>query len=367
MKNIIKTLMLSLFVAVAVSCENDDKTSITSPTEPVLLNPATGSSYVLMIEDESKIAETFVWNHAEYGIQTAVNYEIEFAAAGTDFATVLESTISQTNQKFTSVTVKQLNEMALAAGIAAFTEGQLDVRVKAWLGESDAEAVYSNSVAIKVTPYVLVVPDLFMVGNVQGSYGLNEWTPTTAMKMRHIGGTKRVYEAYVKVGVGQGLKFIGNQADWGSVVGNYGLINNADDGNLQNDGGSNDLKIAETNGSGLYYIQVDIDNLKYKYVKMNWGIIGDSTPGGWGGETAMTYDFASNSFNIATTLTAGELKFRARNASQAIYGEDWKFNVANTDPKTAYDTNGPNFGVTAGARNLVLAIGFDGIATVTGL
>src|SRR5690606_2275855 len=127
--------------------------------------------------------------------------------------------------------------------------------------------------------------------------------------------------------------------------------------------------VAETTGPGLYYVRVNIDAMTYQAVKMNWGIIGDSTPVGWNGETAMEYDFASNTFGITTPLTAGELKFRDSATGNLIYTSDgdWKFNVGNSDPMVAYDVNAPNFAITAGNYTLGLSIGFDGTATVTGL
>ena len=84
---------------------------------------------------------------------------------------------------------------------------------------------------------------------------------------------------------------------------------------------------------------------------------------------SMTYDFDNNKFTITSTLTADEMKFRASNASQFIFGsgESWKFNVGNSDPKTAWDQNASNFVVTAGSHTIELSFTLAGIATVTGI
>ena len=102
---------------------------------------------------------------------------------------------------------------------------------------------------------------------------------------------------------------------------------------------------------------------------MDWGIIGAATAGGWDNETSMAYDFATNTYSITATLSAGEMKLRSMNTSQYIFGsgESWKFAIGNSDPKFAYDTNAPNLAVSAGSRTIGLSIAFDGIATVTGL
>lgn len=366
MKNITKSV-IALLTIFAVSCTADDvedRPVVTPIDAPELLAPENNNSYVLSQENAAQQAERFVWTAANFDQPVAINYEIQMDKAGNNFEAPvsLGSVIGQTQL---SVSVETLNGAVMTAGGEAFVEGSYELRIKASVNEV-SEPMYSNVMAISVTPYVALNPELFVVGAVQGFYGLNEWDNTTAMPMRYIGdGVTKVFEAYIKVNSGQGFKFIGEQGTWDN--GNYGTIGGTQDGNLENSGGSGDVKVAETDGPGLYYVQVDLDEMKYKAVKMNWGIIGDATPGGWGGETAMTYDFATNTYSITTNLTAAEMKFRSINTSQAIYGEDWKFAIGNSSEKFAYDTGAPNFAVSAGSYTLTLSIGFDGVATVTGL
>ena len=162
------------------------------------------------------------------------------------------------------------------------------------------------------------------------------------------------------------LKFISNQADWDNVVGNYG-DDGTQSGILINSGESGNIEFAE---NGLYYIQVDIDNLTYKKVKMQWGIIGNATAGGWSDETPMTYDLASNTWEIDVTLDAGELKFRSKNTGVEIYSDmdnkEWKFNCGTE--LEAWNTEGtPNFQMAGGAVSLTISINIDGVVTATGV
>lgn len=366
MKNITKSL-IALFAVFAISCSSDDvedRPVISGIDAPVLLAPDDASAYVLTIENASNQAERFVWSAANFGQSVAINYEVQIDSLGNNFTSPasLGSVIGGTQL---SVSVESLNNAVTAVGGVAFEQGAFEVRVKASVNGT-FEPMYSNVTTISVTPYVALSPELFLVGAVQGFYGLNEWDNTTAIPMRYIGnGTTKVFEAYIKVNSGQGFKFIGEQGTWDN--GNYGTFGGTQDGNLQNDGGSSDIKVAETDGPGLYYIQVNIDELKYKVIKMNWGIIGDSTPGAWANETPMTYDFATNKFTYTGALTAGELKLRAKNVSQFIYNDDWKFAVGNSAEKFAYDTGASNFPIVAGSYTITLSIGFDGVATVTGL
>lgn len=364
MKNIFKYSIFSLLFLSVMSCSDDDMTIATQSNAPELIAPASGTNIVLNDSYPDNPAVTFVWNHAAYSVATEINYQVEVAAVAGDGEYVAAG--PSTSNRFLTLSVEELNTAAVSAGLEPFAAAELNVRVVATLGDANQMPMISNVVKINVTPYTAILPALYLVGAPQQHYGLNAWDNTTAMPMRYIGdGTTKVFEAYVKVGVDEGLKFIGEQGTWDN--GNYGTIGNMQDGNLENSGGSGDVKPSLTDGPGLYYIWVDIDNLKYKAIKMDWGIIGDATPNGWNGETPMTYDFNSNKFSITTTLGAGELKFRSKNTGDYIYNGEWKFNVGNSDPKVAYDINAPNFAVSAGSHTIELSIDVQGEATVTGL
>lgn len=366
MKNIAKSL-IALFTVFAVSCSSDDvedRPVITAKDAPVLVAPEGANSYTLLLENAANQAERFVWTSANFDQSVAINYELQLDAAGNEFANPRSlGSVIGANQL--SVSVETLNAAVMGAGGEAFVQGNYEVRVKASVNAT-FEPLYSNVAAISVTPYVAVDPVLYLVGAPQGYYGLNQWDNTTAISMRYIGnGTTKIFEAYVKIAAGDAFKFIGEQGTWDN--GNYGTIGGVQDGNLKNGGDSGDVKVAETDGSGLYYVWVDIDNLKYKSVKMNWGIIGSATAGAWDNETAMAYNFGTNKFTISAPLSAGEMKFRASNAGNYIASNAWKFNVGNSDPKVAYNPDAPNFAVSGGTLNLELTINFDGTAVVGGL
>lgn len=369
MKKILNLSVISLLFFSIMSCSEDDsKTVATDMGAPVLISPEDGTAITLTEGLEDNIAMTLVWNHGDYDVATEINYTVELAAAGTDFATPI--TVGTTTKRVHPITVGDLNTLAIQAGLEPFEQGNLDVRVTSSLGTNDAMPMVSNTLTVAVTPFeaiVVEVPKLFIVGQPQGYYDMNAWTPETAMEMRYIGdGTTKIFEAYVKVGAGDGLKFAGVQGSWADVdaAGNYGLGDTP--GTIKNSGGAPNIEVA-TEGEGLYYIQVDVDNLTYKSVKMNWGIIGSATAGAWDNETAMAYDFASNKFTITETLNDGELKFRSGNTGVFIYNDAWKFNVGNSDPKVTYNPSAPNFPVTAGSHTLELSLSVTGTATVTGI
>lgn len=376
MKNILRTSMFAFLLVALGACENDTDPVAYPNGSPVLLTPTDGTDFILTEENQDDVLATLVWDHSNAGVQSVANYTVEIAESGTNFADPIVGGV--TTDKYVTWTVGQLNTVLMNENVEGeaprfepFTAYALDIRIKSALGNSEnAMMQYSNVVTVNVTTFeaaVPVTPVLFFVGAPQAYYGLGAWDNATAIPMRYIGdGTTKVFEIYVKVGASEGFKFIGEQGTWDN--GNYGTIGGAQDGNLENAGGSQDIKVAETDGDGFYYIQVDIDQMKYKSTKMNWGIIGSAT-GGWDNEIPMVYDFANNQFNISTPLSDGELKFRAANASQAIYGagESWKFNVGTADPLTVYNQASGNFAITGGNYNLGLVVNTDGTAVVSGL
>lgn len=365
MKNITKSLLI-LLGAFAVSCSSDDvedRPVITPVGAPVLTAPD-GGSYVLAIEDAAIQADRFVWTSADFDEDVAITYTLEVDKAGEDFDTP-QSLGSVVGENSLSVTVESLNNAVMATGATAFEAAQFEVRVKASVSDS-FEPMYSEAITISVTPYTSVVPPLYLVGHPQAYYGVGEWTPENGLEMRYIGdGVTKVYEAYVKVAMGNGFKFV-DELSWNG--GNFGVIDGVQDGNLKNGGDSGDLKIAETDGDGFYYVQVDLDALTYKYVKMNWGIIGAATPSGWGAETPMNYNFAENRFELTVDLTVENMKFRSKNSGDFIYSNEWNFQVGNSDPMVAYNNGSGDIPVTtAGSYDVKMSIDIQGNVTVEGL
>lgn len=333
MKNIFKSLMLSLLI-VTVSCENDDKTSVTSPDAPVLLNPAVGEVYTLRPDNAENLAATFVWNHAEYGVQTAVNYSVEFAEAGTNFATVIDGGSPFDNQKFKSYTVAQLNQIATDAGTTPFADEDIEVRIKAWLGSDESTVVYSAPVTIKINRFTNELPKLAVPGNHQG------WSPASAPLIASSGYGKTDFEGYMQLD--GGFKILSPKAD-GTF--DWGTQDWGDDGSfsgmLKDGDGEVNIEVV----AGYYRLQADTEELTYKATAMNWGIVGSATPGGWDNSTPLVYNPDTKLLEATVTLVAGEYKFRANNG--------WDVNLG------AYEAGKEGAGETMsyGGANIALGAG----------
>lgn len=154
MKNLNKILIAFISV-LAISCSGDDvedRPVIVQGTAPVLLSPKSDFNMVLLKSEETKLATTFVWEKAKYeGEATVINYSIEFAKKGTNFATpYIAATSTSTYKDFA---VSELNSALINAGFPSKVESEVDVRVKSTIGGVASIPQVSNSFTIKVTPY----------------------------------------------------------------------------------------------------------------------------------------------------------------------------------------------------------------------
>ncbi len=73
---------------------------------------------------------------------------------------------------------------------------------------------------------------------------------------------------------------------------------------------------------GYYRIRANLSNMTYSLLKTSWGVIGDATPGGWDGETALTYDNDLKVWKGTYAFTAAAFKFRANGNWDYNYGSN---------------------------------------------
>ena len=302
MKKILKLSTLALLLIAGVSCENDDQKMASPSGGPELLTPLDGSSYVLDPAAGTNEVTTLVWNHADYSVQTEVNYDVEVALAGTDFATTVAG--GSTTNRFVVWSHEALNTVALEAGLTPYTAGDLEVRIKSSLGSNAEMVAYSNIITITITPYTTDLPKIAVPGNHQG------WSPPTAPLMASSGFGQTNFEGYI------------------SLDGEFNFLRPKADGTFDWDGDSADwgddgtfsgvlLNTGETNctaTAGYYWVKANTATLTYSITPITtWGIIGSATPGGWDSSTPMTYNPTTKKWSIVVTLVDGEYKFRSNN------------------------------------------------------
>jgi hypothetical protein len=350
MKNIFKIAALAVLFITGVSCENDDQMIVSKVGGPELLTPVNGSSYVLLPANASSEATTLVWNHANYSIQTEVNYTIEVAVAGTEFATIISG--GTTTNRFATWSVEAFNAVALQAGLTPFSVGQLDIRVKSALGTNAELVDYSNVVTISVTPYSTALPKLWMPGSYQidSGYGTSNWSHAAAATVASSGYGRTDFEGYVYFASNQaapndGFKFT-DAPDWNhGVFGDDGSFS----GSLPTTGQGNNIGVT----AGFYRVKANTATTgsgarTYSVVPYTWRIIGDAV-GGWSdsNEVTLVYNTSTKKLTAIATLAAGSFKFRA-NASWADENNFGVFDPVKELAGTTMSYNGGNFNLATG-------------------
>lgn len=329
MRNTFKFLLASLFLVSLWSCEDEQNLLIlTPPASFEIITPEAGTSVTLTPDLATNPALTVSWQAAEYGVQTSITYIIEIAQTGTNFENLIEAgSTSNTNITWS---VLELNGAALAAGLTPFTQGGLDIRIKATTGTAGSQEVYSNVVTVLLTAFSTDLPMLAVPGNHQGR------NPPTAPRIAASAFGETDYEGFMWLD--GGFKFVGPDA-----AGNYNWGNTdwGDDGSFAGIlavGGSDCQAVA-----GYYRVRANTTTLTYGLDPTVWGIVGAATPGGWDNSTPLTYNQTTKLWVGTVALTAGEFKFRANNA--------WTINFGGPADAMTYD--GPNLSVDASGTYLV--------------
>lgn len=159
---------------------------------------------------------------------------------------------------------------------------------------------------------------LYMAGNVNG------WKQVDVLASPSF---NNVYVGYMYLDQ-KGFKFC-TQENWNGT--NYGE-------NFSTAGDAGNIMMTEE--EGFYQVTVDLNELKMSLLPVSIGMIGDATPGGWDGDTAMTYDKENRCWTLTADLTDGEFKFRANGG--------WDINWGYDADKELLVQDGSNIAVTAG-------------------
>lgn len=164
----------------------------------------------------------------------------------------------------------------------------------------------------------------------------NSWTPATAPALRSA-NFDGVYTGFANLD-GE-FKFTKHR-NWDDGEYNYGNFTTLP-AFITQGGGSN----LNCTVSGFYMLKADVASGTLEATKIEkWGLIGSATAGGWNEDTDMTWNAGEGCWQVTTTLTDGEFKFRAN--------ADWGINLGGTVDDLAQD--GANISVSAGTYTVKL-------------
>jgi hypothetical protein len=210
MKNIYKLSTLALLFMSMVACTNtDDDITIITPSEaPELLTPTSDFSIVLSKATESDVATTVIWDYAKYdGTQTVINYTVEVAKGGTNFAAPV--TVATTTDRYKTLKVSELNSALVNGGFVEKAVNNVDIRIKAVVGNAGVPQ-YSNFYTIKATPYhVPLATSHWLVG--AATPGGWSWSGDAETEFPLVVGQTNIYQVTVVLKNGEAFReFLGN-------------------------------------------------------------------------------------------------------------------------------------------------------------
>jgi len=319
MRNIFKNLSyVAVLVLVLAACQKVGELPFYKQGTPGVLE-ASATTLAPKVEDSLKPAVTLKWTSSNHATSAGnVKYTIQVDSTGKNFANPFTKVI--TDSLSATLTNKEINRAALMKGYEPNKAVDLQIRIISSYANNN-EPISSNAVALKYTPYrELVNYEFPRALRVAGSH--QNWDPGTAPKivdMDATGATGDFYDGYINFGSNAADFKLVKGNNWGA--GDFGASNST---TLTN--GGDNLKVS---AGGIYRVTANTEKMTWSAEKINsWGIIGDATPNGWGGSTAMTLN-PNGTYSITTALVGGKfLKFRANN--------DWAINMGDNK------ANGPD-------------------------
>lgn len=280
---------------------------ITSYLVPITLVPSSSANLTLAVANASNTAISFNWNESAYGTNT-INYALQMDAVGDNFAN--PQTIKTGTTLNSSITVNDLNSLAIAAGVIGGSTKAMEFRVVSYLGTTyTTKMVISNVITFNVTTFTPIPPALYIVGDATDG-GWNNPVPLPSQQFSKIDAVS--YGIVVKLTAGKSYLLLPKNGDWSHKYGG----SSATGGTLLADGavpGSNTPAPATT---GMYQIVVNFQTGTYTVTPFTTTIptalyiVGDATDGGWANPVPTPSQQFTKidavSFGAVVNLTAGK-------------------------------------------------------------
>mgnify|MGYP002623520538 CR=1 FL=1 len=366
MKKIIKSAMLLLCGAVlftACSDDNDSNPTLLQPTTFTLNTPSYSS---VLIDLARSTGIPFTWSQPDYGFPVEAEYQLQASKDG-NFTVNLSDVDEEHYTDANYVTLKayyntpegSLDPVALNNAINQMNGWDEDnpapesapVYVRATATTKGAPVIYSNVVAINVSPTMEVVityPEfIYEIGNE------SEWKVAYPMRSPNLDG---LYQSYNYLD--GGFKFKPNADNWD---GDWGQDPNGTYGSLVVDGEEDCNK---TDGSfqdklldpGFYQIDVNIIEMTWSVTAVKQvSIIGDFN--GWSDDVDMTYNVEEGCWIGNATVTDGGLKFRMNHDWTVSWGLR---DAGSPDLNDLTQDDGANIPVAAGTYQFKLYLTYEG-------
>jgi hypothetical protein len=319
--------------------------------KPAITAMPSADSITLTKDSANVAAMSLSWNPVIWAYPVTTEYEVHIIKKGDNWANAM--VVSTGTSTSYSITHKKLNQLLLGDfGTDTLGAESLEYRVKA-SQPGTARMAMSDAITKTFTTYAMVyeVAKLYIPGDYQG------WSPSSAQVLEETSAGSSKFSGIVEKTKTDGSLSSGDfkmtpQPNWDYDFGDNGSSYsdpNAGGGNIgPKSNGTNGTNFKLTDGT--YLLNVDTIANTWTYALVNWGLIGDATPGGWGSDQNMRYNQTTKLYEITLNLNAGNIKLRKN--------DDWGVNrgnptgndgdIAPLGTTIVGAQNGKNWGVIAG-------------------
>lgn len=313
--------------------------------------------------DKSKQNDTttvvnFTFTKAAFGFNAAITNTIEIDAAGDNWVNPTSFTLplGVYSQSFsTSVFNSLLLKLNLPPGVVSTVNARLVNSLA-----PNVPAIYSNMLALKVTPYSLV-SYVYVPGNYEGSSWPNPGPQEDSLQSATGNG---IYVGVIPIKLVNDQFLITPVKNWNNKYAATGAGAPSNGGVLTyateyvTGGGSNFYSASTSTVDPNFNITSDMAVLNTSTNKLTltptlWSVVGDATPGGWPAgsgyqsDTDMSYNNGTQTWSVVVHLTAGGgIKFRLNHAWNVDYGSV-------TTPGVLDTNNNNNIAITVTGDYLV--------------
>ena len=312
MKNKFKATFFAIVGLFTLNSCEDENLMFSSPQGTFsIVTPLNGESIVLSETTLTNPGLSITWTSMDYTTPTAVNYTVQIAKDGTDFANPIDlGTTTNLNATFQT---GDFNLRCLQAGATPFVQTAINIRVKATTGTIGAQPVYSSSITYLVTCFGCL--NQYAVGNGLPQSGWGWATPRVLLCDNGV----LTMTADLSGDAGTAFRFFTTEGDWGSgrnypwyITQGYKIVSsfvNAADG---------DSNFRMTGPSGKYKVTIDSNNKTINIAKRtltsgnpeleptsDW-LVGAATPGGWswaGNNETEFGEVAAGIYEVGVRLT----------------------------------------------------------------
>ena len=271
--------------------------------------PLRPTALVLLVSNATNTAISFNWNSSPYGANNTINYALQLDTVGGNFAH--PQVIKYGTALTSSISVNDLNSLAIAAGVLGGSTKNVEFRIVSYLGTTYATPlVYSSVVNISITTFTPIPPVLFIIGDATPLGWTNSPGLSPSQQFTRIDAVS--YGIVINLTARGSYLFL--PEDHNLWTHKYGGTS-ATGGALLADGAVPGSNTPHPATSGTYQIVVNFQTGTYTVTSVTTTIppvlfiIGDATPLGWNNNSGLspTQQFTridAVSYGIVVNLTA---------------------------------------------------------------